>query len=188
MIRPPVVTAIILCCLAAGCRAGLPGSPGRGATGSEKGLYPVPGAARFDSYLPLIRGKNIALVANHTSMVAPVPGTRPSERLSDGEGYLHLVDTLLSYPVPGMKILKVFAPEHGFRGEKGAGDPVEDGKDPDTGIPVVSLYGDHRKPLPGDLEGVDLLLFDLQDVGTRFYTYISTLHYVMEACAGNGVH
>jgi len=129
------------------------------------------GADRMEEYLPLIRDKHIALVANHTSVV----------------GGTHLVDTLLSLGLGRDQLMKVFAPEHGFRGERAAGALVNDGTDPLTGIPVVSLYGSHKKPEPEDLEGVDLVLFDLQDVGARFYTYISTLHYVMEACAENGV-
>jgi len=129
------------------------------------------GAERLDYYLPLIRDKQIALVANHTSVV----------------GGTHLVDTLLSRGLGKDQLLKVFAPEHGFRGDQAAGDQVDDGSDPLTGIPIVSLYGTHHKPEPKDLEGVELVLFDLQDVGARFYTYISTLHYVMEACAENGV-
>jgi uncharacterized protein YbbC (DUF1343 family) len=129
------------------------------------------GAERMEDFLPLIRDKHIALVANHTSLVA---GT-------------HLVDTLISRGMGKDQLLRVFAPEHGFRGERAAGAHVADGKDPLTGIAIVSLYGAHRKPEPEDLSGVELVVFDLQDVGARFYTYISTLHYVMEACAEQGV-
>ena len=110
-------------------------------------------------------------MANHTSLV-------------DGT---HLVDTLISMGMGKDQLLRVFAPEHGFRGERAAGARVADGKDPLTGIAIVSLYGAHRKPEPEDLKGVELVVFDLQDVGARFYTYISTLHYVMEACAEQGV-
>jgi len=129
------------------------------------------GADRMDQYLQLIEGKKIALVANHTSVV----------------GQRHLVDTLLERGIEKDQILKVFAPEHGFRGDHAAGVQVEDGADPQTGIPVASLYGSHKKPVPGELEGIEVMLFDLQDVGARFYTYISTLHYVMEACAENDI-
>ncbi|MEZ5070512.1 MAG: DUF1343 domain-containing protein [Bacteroidales bacterium] len=132
---------------------------------------PEPGAARYAEYVPMLRGKTVALVANHTTLV----------------GQTHLLDTLLSMEAEGFRIDRVFSPEHGFRGDRAAGDEVDDTRDPVTGIPLVSLYGSHRKPLPEDLAGLDLVLFDLQDVGTRFYTYISTLHYVMEACAENGV-
>lgn len=129
------------------------------------------GASRMDQYLSVIRGVKVALVANHTSVV----------------GDRHLVDTLLSCGITKDQLLKVFAPEHGFRGEMAAGELVKDGTDPITGIPIVSLYGNHKKPVPEEMEGVELVVFDLQDVGARFYTYISTLHYVMEACVENGV-
>ena len=129
------------------------------------------GADRLDQYLHLIAGRQIALVANHTSLV----------------GGRHLVDTLLRSGIEREQFVKVFAPEHGFRGDQAAGVQIEDGTDPVTGIAVASLYGSHKKPEPGELEGIELMLFDLQDVGTRFYTYISTLHYVMEACAENDI-
>lgn len=122
------------------------------------------GAERESDYLPLLAGKNIAIVANQTST-------------SHGS---HLVDRLLSL---GIKVVKVFAPEHGFRGDAGAGEHIESGKDPITGLPLISLYGDHKKPLTSDLVNVDVIIFDIQDVGARFYTYLSTMHYVMEAAA-----
>jgi len=124
----------------------------------------ITGDARFDLYLPLIRGKRVALLVNHTAMINEV----------------HLLDTLLTL---GIDVVKIFAPEHGFRGTADAGEHVASGVDKSTGIPVISLYGDHRKPRPEDLEGLDLVLFDIQDVGVRFYTYISTMSYMMEACA-----
>ncbi len=130
-----------------------------------------PGAEQMDRYLPLLENKRIALVANHSSLV----------------GTSHLVDTLLHCGIGRDQILKVFAPEHGFRGNRAAGIQIEDGTDPGTGIPVVSLYGRNKKPAPEELAGIDLMLFDLQDVGARFYTYISTLTYVMEACAEQGI-
>ena len=125
------------------------------------------GAERIGHYLPLIADKQVALVANHTSMV----------------GGVHLVDTLLASGLSKDQIVKVFAPEHGFRGKLAAGVSVEDGRDPLTGIAVVSLYGPNKKPGAEALRDVEMVVLDLQDVGTRFYTYISTLHYVMEACA-----
>lgn len=125
----------------------------------------------MELYLPLLKEKNIAIVANHTSLV----------------GEKHLVDTLMDRGIEKQRILKVFAPEHGFRGDHPAGQQVENGTDPATGIPIVSLYGSNHKPGADQLEGVELVVFDLQDVGTRFYTYISTLHYVMEACAENRI-
>lgn len=124
----------------------------------------ITGASQVDYYLPLLVGKNVALVANQTSMVNEV----------------HLVDTLLSRNVI---ITKVFAPEHGFRGEADAGAHIDNTKDLKTGLPILSLYGQNKKPSKQALGGIDIVVFDIQDVGARFYTYISTLHYVMEACA-----
>ena len=126
------------------------------------------GAARTQIYLPYLLGKKVAVCANHTAMV----------------GGTHLVDTLHSL---GVDIVRIFAPEHGFRGEAEAGKSIADGKDTRTGIPIVSLYGTHKKPTAEDLKGVDIVVFDIQDVGARFYTYISTLHYLMEAAAENNV-
>jgi len=126
------------------------------------------GADRLEDLLPLTTGKRLGLVVNQTSMV----------RTS------HLVDTLLDRY---QRISCIFAPEHGFRGDADAGEKVTDGKDPRTGIPIISLYGKHKKPRAADLADVDVLLFDIQDVGARFYTYLSTLHYVMEAAAEHGV-
>ncbi len=125
------------------------------------------GADRTEVYLRMVSGRAIGLVANPTSRI----------------GAVHLLDTLVR---SGVNVKKVFAPEHGFRGEEEAGAKILDGLDPVTGIPVVSLYGNHKKPTPADLAGVDMLIFDIQDVGVRFYTYISTLHLVMEACAAEG--
>lgn len=124
----------------------------------------VSGAESTDEYFPLLKGKKIAVVANHTAVL----------------GHNHLVDSLKN---SGFNIKCVFAPEHGFRGESGNGDKVSGGKDPKTGIQIISLYGKHIKPTAKDLEGVKVVVFDIQDVGVRFYTYISTLQYVMEACA-----
>lgn len=129
---------------------------------------PVPGAAQYERYGDLLKGKTVAIVANQTSMVKDV----------------HLVDFLLS---KGISIKAIFAPEHGFRNLADAGEKINDGKDKQTGLPVISLYGKHLKPTPEDLKGVDVAIFDIQDVGTRFYTYISTLHYLVEACAENNV-
>lgn len=125
------------------------------------------GAERTEAYLPLLNGKRVALVVNQTSRI----------------GQTHLLDTLLRREV---RIQKVFAPEHGFRGDADAGEQVRDGKDAATGIPLVSLYGKNKKPTAAQLADVDVVVFDIQDVGARFYTYISTLHYVMEACAAHG--
>ena len=126
----------------------------------------VVGAEQTELYLPLLSGKRVAIVGNQTTIVKEN----------------HLVDTLISLKV---NIVKVFSPEHGFRGQAGAGEHVASGKDIKTGLPLVSLYGNHKKPTSKDLEDVDFIIFDIQDVGTRFYTYISTLQYVMEAAAEN---
>ncbi|MBU2651252.1 MAG: DUF1343 domain-containing protein [Bacteroidetes bacterium] len=128
----------------------------------------ITGAMKTQDYLSLMEGKQIALVANHTSRV----------------GTYHLIDTLLAL---GVDIHRIFAPEHGFRGNITAGDHVSNTHDPVTGIPVISLYGRHFKPTRRDMRRIDLVVFDIQDVGVRFYTYISTLSYVMEACAENDV-
>ena len=128
----------------------------------------IPAAERTETYLPLLSGKRVALVANQTSCI----------------GETHLADSLLSL---GVGLVRIFSPEHGFRGHAGAGEAVESGIDIKTGLPVVSLYGPHKKPTAEDLSGTDIVLFDIQDVGVRFYTYISTMHYVMEACAENNV-
>ena len=122
------------------------------------------GAERTYAYLPLLAGKRVAVVTNQTGLI----GTR------------HLVDSLLSL---GIQVVKVFAPEHGFRGEADAGEHVRDQRDVRTGLPLVSLYGSNKKPTSAQLADVEVLVFDIQDVGVRFYTYIGTLHYVMEAAA-----
>ncbi|MDX1906071.1 MAG: DUF1343 domain-containing protein [Bacteroidia bacterium] len=129
----------------------------------------LPGAAVLlrDS-LHLLDGRRIGLVANHTSLI----------------GRTHLADTLLAR---GVQVVRVFSPEHGFRGQADAGEAVANATDARTGLPVVSLYGNNKKPTAAQLAGLDLVIFDLQDVGTRHYTYISTMAYVMEACAEQGI-
>ncbi len=129
------------------------------------------GAEQIEKYISLIQNKKIAIVANHTSFIRDK----------------HLVDTLLSRGIEMVRIMKVFVPEHGFRGNFDAGEVVSNETDSITGLPIVSLYGRYKKPLSEDLADVDLVIFDIQDVGVRFYTYISTLHYVMEACAEQGI-
>ena len=130
----------------------------------------ITGADRIPLYFDYIKAKNIGMVVNQTSVI----GTRQTTT----------VDSLLTL---GIKIKKIFGPEHGFRGNASNGAVVGDDVDAKTGLPVISLYGKHYKPTPADLKGIDLLVFDIQDVGARFYTYISTLHYVMEACAENNI-
>lgn len=121
-----------------------------------------PGAERIDKYLPLLKGKGVAIFANHTSVV----------------GKSHLVDTLVKL---GVNIKAIFAPEHGFRGTADAGEKIDNAADPRTGIPVISLYGKKKKPSAEDLKDVDIMVFDIQDVGVRFYTYISSLEDYIES-------
>jgi uncharacterized protein YbbC (DUF1343 family) len=135
---------------------------------SKSSQKAITGAEQFFEYLPMLKNKRVALVANHTSLV-------------DGR---HLVDTLRSQ---GVNIVSVFAPEHGFRGAADAGEKIASGKDPKTGLPVVSLYGENKKPTAAQLKDIGIVVFDIQDVGARFYTYISTLSYVMEACAEQNI-
>jgi uncharacterized protein YbbC (DUF1343 family) len=125
------------------------------------------GAEQLDRYLKHLEGKRVGMVVNQTSMVSNT----------------HLVDTLISR---GVQVTTIFAPEHGFRGEADAGAHIKDAKDTKTGLPIVSLYGNNKKPSKAQMQNLDVLVFDIQDVGTRFYTYISTMHYAMEACAENG--
>ncbi|QLE01942.1 DUF1343 domain-containing protein [Galbibacter sp. BG1] len=133
----------------------------------------VVGANRVEKYLPLLKNKRVGIVANQTSVIFKKDG-----------GFTHLVDSLKNLKVD---IKKIFSPEHGFRGKADAGELVEGNKDVKTGLEVVSLYGKHKKPAPGQLKDLDVVIFDIQDVGVRFYTYTSTLHLVMEACAENNV-
>ncbi|MEX0289682.1 MAG: exo-beta-N-acetylmuramidase NamZ domain-containing protein [Flavobacteriaceae bacterium] len=137
-------------------------------------------ANRTQEYLPHLRDKSIAIVANQTSVIFKDTGDKNQEPRQ----YTHLVDSLVSLK---MDIKQVFAPEHGFRGKADAGEHVTDGVDSKTGLPIISLYGKNRKPSQEQLEGLDLVVFDIQDVGVRFYTYIATLQLVMEACAEKGI-
>jgi uncharacterized protein YbbC (DUF1343 family) len=126
----------------------------------------IPGADRMEVYVPLLEGKSVAVFANQTSMVHNT----------------NLVDTLIKR---GIKVVKIFGPEHGFRGKADAGEKVGNSIDKETGVEVISLYGKHNKPTPEDLQGVDVMIFDIQDVGTRFYTFISSLQYYIEAALEN---
>ncbi|MGZ9735224.1 exo-beta-N-acetylmuramidase NamZ family protein [Flavobacterium sp. GNP002] len=127
------------------------------------------GADNYNNYLPLLNNKQIGIVTNQTGILS---------------NKTHLVDFLLE---KNIAIQKIFAPEHGFRGTADAGEHIIDGKDAKTGLSIISLYGDNKKPKPEQLAGIDIMVFDLQDVGARFYTYISSLHYIMEACAENNI-
>ncbi len=126
----------------------------------------VVGAERMKEYLPVLKAKRVAMLINHTSLV----------------GSVNLLDTLLK---AGVNVVKVFTPEHGFRGEAEAGAKVNNSIDSATNLPIVSLYGDNKKPKAEQLQDVDVIVYDLQDVGVRFYTYISTMQYAMEACIEN---
>jgi uncharacterized protein YbbC (DUF1343 family) len=127
------------------------------------------GADDYKNYLSLLKDKKVGVVSNQTGI------------LTNGT---HLVDFLVANQI---NVQKIFAPEHGFRGTADAGELIVDGKDTKTGLPIISLYGSNKKPKPEQLEGIDILVFDIQDVGARFYTYISSLHYIMEACAENNI-
>lgn len=128
----------------------------------------ITGAQQIDKYLPLLKGKKVGLVINHTSII---------------DGKLSM-DTLIKR---GVNVVKGFGPEHGFRGKASAGAKIGDETDEKTGVPLISLYGSKYKPSKEDMKGIDVMVFDMQDVGVRFYTYLSTLHYIMEACAENNV-
>ena len=138
-------------------------------TTSEKSKEIKTGADNYDAYLPLLKSKKVGIVTNQTGILS---------------NKTHLVDYLLEQKID---LKKIFAPEHGFRGTADAGELIKDGKDTKTGLPIISLYGDNKKPKAEQLAGIDVLVFDLQDVGARFYTYISSLHYIMEACAENNI-
>ncbi|WP_395062958.1 exo-beta-N-acetylmuramidase NamZ domain-containing protein [Flavobacterium sp.] len=127
------------------------------------------GADNYAVYLPLLKDKKIGVVSNQTGILS---------------NKTHLVDFLIE---KNISVQKIFAPEHGFRGTADAGEHIVDGKDTKTGLPIISLYGENKKPKAEQLAGIDILVFDLQDVGARFYTYISSLHYIMEACAENNI-
>jgi len=127
------------------------------------------GAENHEAYLPLLANKRVGIVTNPTGIV---------------ENKKHLVDFLLEKQI---NLQKIYAPEHGFRGIADAGEMIKDGKDSKTNLPIISLYGNNKKPKPEQLGDIDVMIFDIQDVGARFYTYISTLHYVMEACAENNI-
>ncbi len=128
----------------------------------------LPGAWATETYLPLLKGKKVGLIVNQTSLIRST----------------HLLDSILSR---GVNVTRIFAPEHGLRGIADAGEHIKDGVDFKSGIQIVSLYGEKKKPSSKDFEGIDILIFDIQDVGVRFYTYISTLHYIMEAAGENNI-
>lgn len=156
----------MISCVLLGCIAcGAVNTTEQESVKSEPGI--LTGAEQTEAYLPYLEGKNVAMMANPTSLI----------------GETHLVDSLLKL---GVNIVKVFGPEHGFRGNASAGVKVKDEIDPQTGIPIISLYGSKNKPSAEDMADVDVLIYDLQDVGVRFYTNINALSRLMEACAENG--
>jgi len=132
----------------------------------------LPGAVDQDLYIPILNGKKIGVVAHQASLIPKNNGTQ------------HLIDFLIENKI---NIHCIFAPEHGFRGTADAGEKINDNKDSITGLQIISLYGKNKKPTKEQLNGIEILIFDLQDVGVRFFTYLSTLHYVMEACAENDI-
>ncbi|AUP78287.1 exo-beta-N-acetylmuramidase NamZ family protein [Flavivirga eckloniae] len=143
----------------------------------EKDSSIAVGANQTENYLPLLEKKRVGIVANQTSVIF-------KKSLTGKNDFTHLVDSLLALNID---IKKVFSPEHGFRGRVDAGELVKDGIDTKTNLPLISLYGKNKKPTKAQLEGLDVVIFDIQDVGVRFYTYISTLHYIMEACAEQNI-
>lgn len=166
---------------------------------NEIATYPVVGANQTGDYLPFLREKRVGIVANQTSVIFKPENfvfmedfwdeTTRSYKQRQTQRWVfskrtHLVDSLLAHNI---QVTKVFAPEHGFRGTADAGELVKDGKDSRTGVSIISLYGSNKKPTSEQMKNLDVVIFDIQDVGARFYTYISTLHYVMEACAEAGI-
>jgi uncharacterized protein YbbC (DUF1343 family) len=167
------ILSVLLALLLSSCGTSTPSGPGK-TTPEQTGVQKSKsnslklGIDRTAEYLPGLAGKRVGLVVNHTTL------------FSNGT---HLADSLVAL---GVKVQTIFAPEHGFRGVADAGATIKNGKDAKTGLPIVSLYGKNKKPLPEQLRDIDVMIFDIQDVGVRYYTYPSTMHYVMEACAENG--
>ena len=137
------------------------------------------GAENYDAYLPLLKNKKVGIVTNQSGIIQTLNLGYQTTIINNS-----IVDFLIENKI---SVQKIFAPEHGFRGTADAGEHVVDGKDTKTGLPIISLYGNNKKPKPEQLAGIDVMVFDLQDVGARFYTYISSLHYIMEACAENKI-
>ncbi|AXG74279.1 DUF1343 domain-containing protein [Flavobacterium arcticum] len=147
------------------------------------------GAENYEAYGSLLEGKKIGVVTNQTGIIPfTFRYTSTNEEGEDEPAYATDTISIVDFFLKGNEnVAKIFAPEHGFRGTADAGELIKDGKDTKTGLPIISLYGNNKKPKPEQLEGIDIMVFDLQDVGARFYTYISSLHYVMEACAENNI-
>lgn len=150
------------------------------------------GADQPNIFLPLLKGKQVGVLTNQTGIIikketanfAAASRDKPSKEIIVKRDTIHLVDFLIQNKI---NLKKIYAPEHGFRGTADAGELIKDGKDTKTDLPIISLYGNNKKPTKDQLAGIDVMIFDLQDVGARFYTYISSLHYLMEACAENNI-
>jgi uncharacterized protein YbbC (DUF1343 family) len=160
-IVPSILASLLFFSTLSGCAQPQPDTPVR-ILRTEEPL--ATGAEQTNVWFPVLKGKKVGICTNHTGRI----------------GKSHLVDTMLA---SGIKVVKIFGPEHGFRGMGDAGELMGDQKDLKTGLPVISLYGKNKKPTPEQMRDIEIMVFDIQDVGARFYTYISTLHYVMEACA-----
>lgn len=148
------------------------------------------GAENYDAYLPLLFGKNVGVVTNQTGIIIfkEFIEVKNNTNTRSDKGVKITQTSIVDFFIDKkIQVQKIYAPEHGFRGTADAGELIKDGKDTKTGLPIISLYGDNKKPKPEQLKGIDVMVFDLQDVGARFYTYISSLHYVMEACAENNI-
>ena len=166
MIKPLLPLFISLSCLFGHFAASAQTDPDDSLAIYNRYSPPTLGNERLDTLLPLLQGRRVALAVNQTSVVGP--------------RQTHLLDTLLAL---GVDVRKVFTPEHGFRGAEDAGARVTDSRHPDRNIPIVSLFGRTLRPTTAQMSDIDVVVFDIQDVGARFYTYISTMHYLMEACA-----
>src|SRR5690554_7332989 len=142
------------------------------------------GADNYEVYLPLLKDKKVGVLTNQTGVVNRITFLPEHHGKTGVDEQIHLIDFLIENKID---VQKIYAPEHGFRGTADAGELIKDGKDAKTGLPIVSLYGNNKKPTKEQLSGIDIMVFDLQDVGARFYTYISSLHYLMEACAENNI-
>ena len=174
------VTVLSLCFCFASCGQQPKENSNLAGTDSDEKIAEIIVAAnRTKLFIPLLQNKKVGVVANQTSVIF-----KNANPKSQTPYHVHLVDSLLSLDID---VEKVFAPEHGFRGKADAGEKVSDGIDIKTGLPIISLYGKNRKPPQEELEGLDVIVFDIQDVGVRFYTYIATLQLVMEACAEKGI-
>ncbi len=149
----------------------------------------VTGVENTSAYLSLLKGKKIGVITNQTGIIN-IESEETKITSNGTKEYLRIFNTIsiVDFFINNqINVQKIFAPEHGFRGTADAGEHIIDGKDTKTGLPIISLYGNNKKPKPEQLQGIDIMVFDLQDVGARFYTYISTLHYIMEACAENNI-